>query len=96
MSWAWPKKFNGKIILEFFGDQVVKDPALSWLWLGSLLWCRFAGTSACRGCGQKKLETVENALLALKVKEGALSQGMHMLLQADNSKKTDSPLEHAE
>lgn len=34
MSWVWPKKFNGKIILEFFSDQVVKDPALSRLWLG--------------------------------------------------------------
>ena len=27
--------------LEFPGGRVVKDPALSLLWLGSLLWCRF-------------------------------------------------------
>lgn len=48
-----------------------------------------------RGGGKgPKLEILENAMLpALKVEEGATSQRMHVLLGADQSKKTDSPLE---
>ena len=43
--------------MEFPGGLVVKDPELSRLWLGSLLWCGFkpsTGSFAWWGHSQKK------------------------------------------
>ena len=50
------KSERKKAVREFSGGLVVKDLALSQLWLGSLLWCGFdpwPRTSACCSMAKK-------------------------------------------
>lgn len=44
--------YLSRLLSEFSGGLVVKDPALSWLWLGFDTWL---GTFASHGCGQSPL-----------------------------------------
>ena len=49
---AWELPYAPEIGVEFPGGLVVKDPALSLLWLESLMWHEFdpyPGTSTCHG-----------------------------------------------